>query len=101
MGVTALVSMAAISAASTGYTVASGQSAMHKSHGEANKLDAQQAELMKTLTSEEEQKKSAGVAAEQRRRQYANVGRSSTILTQGLGSIPTDQSNAPKVLLGL
>ena len=101
MGVSALVSMAVITAASTGYSVSSSQSALHKSHGEANKLDAQQAQLMKTLTPEEEQKKSAGVAAEQRRRQYANVGRSSTILTQGLGSSPADTSNAPKVLLGL
>ena len=43
----------------------------------------------------------ASRAAEQRRRQYANVGRSSTILTQGLGSYQLNDGSAPKVLLGL
>lgn len=44
----------------------------------------------------------AQAEAEKRRRQYANMGRSSTILTQGmnLGTIGPNDS-APKQLLGL
>ena len=40
-------------------------------------------------------------AAERRRRMYAGVGRSSTILTQGLGSSAMPDDSAPKQLLGL
>lgn len=42
-------------------------------------------------------------AAERRRRMYAGVGRSSTILTGpgGLGGLNTGNSTTPKMLLGL
>ena len=100
----AMIAMAAVSAGSLGYSVSSSQSAMHKGHGEANKMDAQNADMLKALTPEEEKQKAANTAAESRLLSYANMGRSSTILTQGQslggGGAGTGDS-APKQLLGL
>ena len=53
-------------------------------------------------TSNDKNDQAAQAEAEKRRRQYSNMGRSSTILTQGmnLGTIGPNDS-APKQLLGL
>lgn len=56
-----------------------------------------------TLDNANNNEADAQTAAAKRRRMYANVGRSSTILTGpgGLDKAPPANSNEPKMLLGL
>lgn len=99
MAVTAIVVGATAAVASAGYSVAQSQSAMHAAHGAQNKADAERDQLMKSLSTPQESEAEAVRAAQQRKKDYANLGQSSTILT-GPGGLGSSGQSGQKTLLG-
>ncbi len=98
MAISAAV-MVAATVGTAAYGVAKDQGAMHKAHGAANVQDAQLGQLQKTVADERSMEENARKSALLRKKQYQDVGRSSTILTgpMGLGGSGTTTG---KTLLG-
>jgi len=99
MAVSAMVAIAATVVGSAGYSVATSQSSMQSAHGAQNKADAEKAQMQSALTAPKEAEAQAQRASQQRRKDYANMGRSSTIMT-GPGGLSSSAQPVQKTLLG-